>query len=91
MQTATDYLLGSFLSPALNHRRDEYGGSRENRARIVREVLAAVRGAAGPGMAVGVRCSARHDIPGAPSTTRSRNRSRRWRTSTRSAWSTTSA
>jgi len=65
VQTATDYLLGSFLSPALNHRRDEYGGSRENRARIVREVLVAVREAAGPGMAVGVRCSARHDIPGA--------------------------
>lgn len=65
MQTATDYLLGSFLSPALNHRRDEYGGSRENRARIVREVLTAVREAAGPSMAVGVRCSARHDIPGA--------------------------
>jgi 2,4-dienoyl-CoA reductase-like NADH-dependent reductase (Old Yellow Enzyme family) len=65
VQTATDYLLGSFLSPALNHRRDEYGGSRENRARIVREVLAAVREAAGPDIAVGVRCSARHDIPGA--------------------------
>ncbi len=65
VQTATDYLLGSFLSPALNHRSDEYGGSRENRARIVREVLTAVREAAGDAMAVGVRCSARHDIPGA--------------------------
>jgi 2,4-dienoyl-CoA reductase-like NADH-dependent reductase (Old Yellow Enzyme family) len=65
VQTATDYLLGSFLSPALNHRDDEYGGPLENRARIVREVLAAVRAAAGAGVAVGVRCSARHDIPGA--------------------------
>ena len=65
VQTATDYLLGSFLSPALNHRRDEYGGSLENRARIVREILSAVRAAAGPGIAVGVRCSARHEIPGA--------------------------
>lgn len=65
VQTATDYLLGSFLSPALNHRRDAYGGSLENRARIVREVLEAVRDAAGPAVAVGVRCSARHDIPGA--------------------------
>lgn len=65
VQTATDYLLGSFLSPALNHRDDEYGGPLENRARIVREVLAAVRAAAGSGIAVGVRCSARHDIPGA--------------------------
>ncbi len=65
VQTATDYLLGSFLSPALNHRRDAYGGSLENRTRIVREVLEAVREAAGPAIAVGVRCSARHDIPGA--------------------------
>jgi 2,4-dienoyl-CoA reductase-like NADH-dependent reductase (Old Yellow Enzyme family) len=65
VQTATDYLLGSFLSPALNHRGDAYGGSLENRTRIVREVLDAVRAAAGPGIAVGVRCSARHDIPGA--------------------------
>lgn len=65
VQTATDYLLGSFLSPALNHRDDAYGGSRERRLQIVREVLQAVRSAAGDRLAVGVRCSARHDIPGA--------------------------
>jgi len=65
VQTATDYLLGSFLSPALNHRRDAYGGSAENRARIVCEVLETVREAAGPDIAVGVRCSSSHDIPGA--------------------------
>ena len=65
VQTATDYLLGSFLSPALNHRNDAYGGSRERRLRIMREVLEAVRKAAGDRIAVGVRCSARHDIPGA--------------------------
>ncbi|MBK6598124.1 MAG: NAD(P)-binding protein [Proteobacteria bacterium] len=66
VQTATDYLLGSFLSPALNHRLDEYGGALENRARIVVEVLEAVRAAAGPGIAVGVRTSACHAIPNAP-------------------------
>ncbi len=66
VQTSTDYLLGSFLSPALNHRRDEYGGSLENRTRIVVEVLTAVREAAGPAMAVGVRTSTRHAIPNAP-------------------------
>ncbi len=65
VQTATDYLLGSFLSPALNHRNDAYGGDRERRLRVVREVLQAVRQAAGSSIAVGVRCSARHDIPGA--------------------------
>jgi 2,4-dienoyl-CoA reductase-like NADH-dependent reductase (Old Yellow Enzyme family) len=66
VQTATDYLLGSFLSPALNHRTDEYGDSRENRARIVCEILEVVREAARGRAAVGVRCSAEHGIPGAP-------------------------
>lgn len=65
VQTATDYLLGSFLSPALNHRDDAYGGDRDRRLRIVREVLTSVRSAAGSLVAVGVRCSARHDIPDA--------------------------
>ena len=37
------WLLGQFLSELSNHRTDEYGGSRENRARFVIEVLQAVR------------------------------------------------
>jgi len=48
-------LLQLFLSPATNRREDEYGGSLENRARLVVEVLHAVRAAAGPELAVGVR------------------------------------
>jgi 2,4-dienoyl-CoA reductase (NADPH2) len=66
VQTATSYLLGSFLSPAMNHRSDSYGGSLENRMRIVREVLNEVRAAAGTSMAVGVRTSTSHHIPNAP-------------------------
>ena len=66
VQTATSYLLGSFLSPAMNHRKDAYGGSFENRIRIVLEVCEAVREAAGPDMAVGVRTSTSHHIPYAP-------------------------
>jgi 2,4-dienoyl-CoA reductase-like NADH-dependent reductase (Old Yellow Enzyme family) len=65
LQTATNYLLGSFLSPTLNHRTDEYGGCFENRTRIVREVLEQVREAAGDRMAVGIRTSVRHQIAGA--------------------------
>jgi 2,4-dienoyl-CoA reductase-like NADH-dependent reductase (Old Yellow Enzyme family) len=38
-----NYLVSSFLSPKLNHRKDEYGGSLENRARLAREVAQAVR------------------------------------------------
>jgi len=47
-----NYLLSAFLSPKLNRRGDQYGGSVENRARFARAVLAAVRAAAGPSVAV---------------------------------------
>ena len=50
------YLLAQFLSPVLNQRQDDYGGDFENRTRLLRRVLAAVRDAA-PGLAVGVRLS----------------------------------
>src|SRR4029077_15222759 len=46
------YLLSQFLCPYNNRRRDRWGGSLENRARFPRQVLRAVRRAAGPGMAV---------------------------------------
>ena len=37
------YLLHSFLSPASNHRTDEYGGSFENRTRLTREIVELTR------------------------------------------------
>ena len=40
---AHGYLLSSFISPMLNQRTDEYGGSIENRARLLLEVLQAIR------------------------------------------------
>ncbi len=40
---AHGYLLGQFLSPATNHRKDEYGGSFENRLRIVLSIIDRVR------------------------------------------------
>ena len=51
------WLLNQFLSPYFNHRTDEYGGSLENRVRLTREVLQAVRDAVGPGFPVEVRIS----------------------------------
>jgi len=43
IHAAHGYLLHEFLSPLSNRRDDDYGGSLESRARIVREVVAAVR------------------------------------------------
>jgi 2,4-dienoyl-CoA reductase-like NADH-dependent reductase (Old Yellow Enzyme family) len=43
IHAAHGYLLHEFLSPLSNRRTDEYGGSFENRTRIVRETVAAVR------------------------------------------------
>jgi 2,4-dienoyl-CoA reductase-like NADH-dependent reductase (Old Yellow Enzyme family) len=45
---AHSYLLSQFLSPYFNRRSDEYGGPIENRARIILEVLEAVRKEVGP-------------------------------------------
>ena len=43
LHMAHGYLLASFLSPLTNHRRDEYGGSVENRLRFPLEVLRSAR------------------------------------------------
>ena len=44
IHAAHGYLLSQFLSPFFNKRKDEYGGSLENRARIVVEVLESIKG-----------------------------------------------
>ncbi|GAB3600889.1 NADH:flavin oxidoreductase/NADH oxidase [Microbacterium tumbae] len=55
---AHGYLLHQFLSPLSNRREDEYGGSLENRARLLMDVLDAVRDVAGEGVPLFVRISA---------------------------------
>jgi dimethylamine/trimethylamine dehydrogenase len=52
------YLVSEFLSRALNDRSDEYGGSLENRARLMRELIEETREAVGDRCAVAVRFSA---------------------------------
>lgn len=51
------WLLNQFMSPAFNHRTDEYGGSFENRMRLTRRVLESVRTAVGPGFPIEFRMS----------------------------------
>lgn len=58
------YLLCQFLSPLYNHRTDAYGGTPENRARLVRETLEAVRAAVGPTYPVMLRISADELVAG---------------------------
>jgi len=59
-----NYLLSSFLSPRLNKRDDRWGGSLENRARFPREVIRAVRGAAGRGVAVTAKLNMEDGVRG---------------------------
>ncbi len=52
---AHQYLVASFLSPATNRRTDKYGGSVENRARFMVEILKAVRKAVGADFPLWIR------------------------------------
>ena len=49
------YLISQFLSPYTNHRRDEYGGSLQNRMRLMQRVMRRVMEAAGDDMGVLVK------------------------------------
>lgn len=52
---AHGYLVSQFLSPLTNQRSDEWGGSLENRARFLLEIVKAVRARVRPGFGVGVK------------------------------------
>lgn len=56
-------LLAQFLSPAFNHRTDQYGGSFENRCRYPLEVLGAIRERVGRGLNIDMRISGDELIP----------------------------
>ncbi|KAF6690839.1 NADH:flavin oxidoreductase/NADH oxidase family protein [Pseudomonas sp. EKM23D] len=52
---AHGYLISQFLSPLSNHRTDRWGGSLENRARLLLEVIHAVRASVSPSFCVAVK------------------------------------
>lgn len=58
------YLLNQFLSPLSNKRRDDYGGSPENRARFPAEILAAVKAATGGRLAILAKINLFDGAPG---------------------------
>ncbi|MFA3842669.1 NADH:flavin oxidoreductase/NADH oxidase family protein [Streptomyces aureus] len=55
VHAAHGYLLSQFLSPLVNKRTDQWGGSLENRARMLLDVVRAVRDAVSPSFAVAVK------------------------------------
>lgn len=63
LHSANGYLLHEFLAPSSNQRDDIYGGSPENRARFVIEVVKAVVEAVGAER-VGIRISPEHNVQG---------------------------
>ena len=55
IHAAHGYLLSQFLSPRANLRSDQWGGSLENRARMLLAVVARVRAGVGPAFPIGVK------------------------------------
>ncbi len=61
---AHGYLLHEFLAPLSNHRTDSYGGTLENRARLLLQVVDAIRAEVGQAMPIAVRLSATEWVAG---------------------------
>jgi 2,4-dienoyl-CoA reductase-like NADH-dependent reductase (Old Yellow Enzyme family) len=64
LHLAHNYLLSAFLSPALNKRRDRWGGTIERRAAFPRQVILAVREAVGPDVALLAKLNMADGYPG---------------------------
>ena len=58
------YLMDQFMSEIWNHRKDQYGGSFENRCRFTMETVDAIRSVVGPDFPITYRISLDHRFPG---------------------------
>lgn len=63
LHAAHGYLLSQFLSPYTNQRQDQYGGSTENRARLLLEIITAIKRKL-PRLALGVRVNMKDFVRG---------------------------
>lgn len=68
LHMAHSYLISSFLAPGLNRRKDEWGGSLENRAKLGRQVARAVRDEVGSSVAVTAKVSVSDGFKGGVTT-----------------------
>lgn len=64
IHSAHGYLLSQFLSPRTNRRQDRWGGPLENRARLLLEVVRAVRARVGPAYPVSVKLNSSDFVKG---------------------------
>jgi 2,4-dienoyl-CoA reductase-like NADH-dependent reductase (Old Yellow Enzyme family) len=64
LHTPHGYLLHQFLSPRSNQRSDIYGGTTENRARVVTHIIERIRKKVGPDKVLGCRLSGDELMPG---------------------------
>lgn len=64
VHAAHGFLLNEFLSPYSNYRRDEYGGSVENRTRLIIEIVSGIRKELGNDVAIDIRLSINEFVPG---------------------------
>lgn len=64
VHAAHGLLLNQFLSPLFSKRQDTYGGSLQNRMRLLLEVIEAVREAVGPKYPVGIKLNATDQLEG---------------------------
>lgn len=64
LHAAHGFLLNQFLSPLFNQRGDAYGGSLQNRMRLMLEVINALRSAVGPQYPIGIKLNATDQLEG---------------------------
>jgi len=64
IHAAHGYLVSSFLSPFSNKRTDRYGGTPENRRRLLVEIIRAIRLAVGPSFPIGVKLNSKDFLRG---------------------------